>query len=630
LVRRLGPRVHERLVQTVGRELENGEQTRRELAILYAGEQDQLDAATFHLLIDSFEACLEREARGDSVQPGAHHHLRSLIASAASPVLLARLAARKGTLFEELLARHDMSRTGRTSMLRDSDGDDYRLILAAIGGDGYDQLVLAELERSNSHAGTDGVTAAAWTLNSNVKARLEPIANDPEDDTYRRVQLMHALASLRADAGLRTMVRGGSPVYLRAAEVRENGPPWSGEDLAEVERLVSSSDANERRHGINLCGFLSDEAAISILAPILDNTALSDEDADLIRSVLSHLGGYRSSFLPRFRKRLGDDDQGPATAGYLAWNGDAEARKAVVKWLAVDTLDQLRSSVLPIAFRLLRNEDSAVGARAFLKRVWKRGLGWGSEGQILAVLAEAGDNEASAALDAIAYQKPRHGEGSVVAAIRGLAKVSPDEAYAAAERFYRRSLSESASYLLLELNAEGGADVLLGDYAAAPVPVRHQIGRLLRRAAPRQRVIETLTSMSESADSTGRLTAAELAGWLPIEESVGFLERLAGDESEAVEKAALVTLRQRQADAETAELIATLSDQPRPRQWAWLHALIRRGDPAHLADLKDPRSIHALLDRLGDDFREEANSLLKKRSNELAKAAERLEKKRRQ
>ncbi|MER9751331.1 hypothetical protein [Mesorhizobium sp. M0140] len=76
-----------------------------------------------------------------------------------------------------------MSRTGRTSTLRDRDGDDYHLILAAISGNGYHELVLAELDRSNSLGRTDGLTAAAWTLNTDVKARLESIACDPEDDT---------------------------------------------------------------------------------------------------------------------------------------------------------------------------------------------------------------------------------------------------------------------------------------------------------------------------------------------------------------------------------------------------------------------------------------------------------------
>lgn len=629
MVRRIGSRVHERLVETVGHEQEDGEQTLRELAILYRGEQDLLDAATFDLLIDSFEAIMEREAQGATVQPGAHHHLRSLVASAASPILLERLAARKGSRFEYLLARHAISRTGRSSMWRDSDGDDYHFILAAVAGDGYDQFVLAELDRSNSHARTDGVSAAAWTFNADVRARLEAIANDPEDDTYRQVQLMHALASHRADAGLRAMVRGGSPVFLRAAEVRENGPPWSGEDLAEVERLVQSSDPSERTYGINLCGFLGEETATSILAPLFDDPALSDEEADLIRGVLSHLGGYRPSFLPRLRKRLGNEDQGGSTAHYLAWSGDAKAREAVVEWLAADPLKQLSSSVVPIAFQLLRHQDSAAGARAYLKRVWKKGFGWGSEGQILSALADAGDNEASAALDAIAYQKPRRGDGSVVAAVRALAKVSRDEAFAAAERFYRRSRTESAVYLLLELNPGDGADVLLGDYAGAPVPVRHRIGRLLRRAAPRSQLVETLSRMGASEDGGDRQTAAELAGWMPFEEPVSFLEGLVDDESEAVEKAALIALRQRQADAESAALISSVAAQPRPRQWAWLHALIRRGDPAHLADSKDPRSIHALLGKLGDEFREEANSLLKKRSKELEERAEKLEKDRR-
>ncbi|ESX04874.1 hypothetical protein X769_13830 [Mesorhizobium sp. LSJC268A00] len=99
-------------------------------------------------------------------------------------------------------------------------------------------------------------------------------------------------------------------------------------------------------------------------------------------------------------------------------------------------------------------------------------------------------------------------------------------------------------------------------------------------------MVETITRMSECTDSSDRLMVAELAGWMPIEESVEFLEGLVDGESEAVEKAALVALRQQQADAETAERIAALPDQPQPRQWAWLHALIRRGDPAHLADPK--------------------------------------------
>jgi hypothetical protein len=137
------------------------------------------------------------------------------------------------------------------------------------------------------------------------------------------------------------MVRGGSPVYLRAVEVRENGPPLSGEDFAEIERLVNSTDASERRHGINLCVFLREQMAISILGPILDDVTSSDEDADLVRNILSHLGGYQSSFLPRLRKRLVNDKQGDRTASYLAWSGDAEAREAVVEWLAMDKLDQL-------------------------------------------------------------------------------------------------------------------------------------------------------------------------------------------------------------------------------------------------------------------------------------------------
>src|SRR5690606_25681114 len=125
-------------------------------------------------------------------------------------------------------------RSGRTSMHRDSDGEEYHLILAAIGGNGYDDLVLAELERPNVHGRTDGVAAARWTRNPAVTATLEEIARDPDDDTYRRVMRMESLAAHHADEGLTAMIRHGAPLIVRAVDIREHGPPWSDESIAAV------------------------------------------------------------------------------------------------------------------------------------------------------------------------------------------------------------------------------------------------------------------------------------------------------------------------------------------------------------------------------------------------------------
>lgn len=625
LLHRVGPAVHRRLLETLGREQEDGQTTLRNLAIMYGDMQDLLDRTTFDQLMDSFEACLEREERGESVQPGALGHLRELIASAVSPTLLECLAARKGKHFEQLVTCKAISRKGRMSRTWDRDGEEYRLILGAIGGEGYDQLVLAELERPSVHARTDGVEAAAWTRNSTIKDKLEAIAEHPNTDSLLQKHLMDALAAHRADAGLIAMVQGGSPVFVEAIEIRENGPPWTDDHLPEIEALLRSDEMEKRLHGVNLCCFLGGEMACSMLAPIFESNTATNEEVGLARDVLAQLGYYRPTFLRRLKGLMGRDSSGLFTARYLARSGDAEARAAVVDWLAAHPLTELSSSELPIAFRLLGEADSASGALAFLKRVWKKGLGVGREGEILAVLAEAGDSEASIALDAIAYQKPRWGEASVVAAIRALQETSRAEALAAAERFYHRARATAAAHLLLQLDAEFGSKVLLKDYPVAPIPTRHQIGRLLRRAAPRALFIEALKRMSGSETSKDRLAAAELAGWLPFEEPVGFLDHLVDDEAEAVEKAALVALRQRRADAECAELTKKLPGQPRPRQWAWLHALVRRGDPAHLSDPKDPRSIHDLIEQLGDDFREEANRLLKKRSEELNKRADWLE-----
>lgn len=625
LLRRVGPRVHASLIAAFT-DKRGHEHAVTELAMLYSGEQDLLDSVTFDWLIDGYEASLAADETAISGPSNGARHLRSFIAAVTSPALLQRLAARKGSLLEQRLTRAAIAREGRLSRWLDRDGVEYHRILGAIGGQGYDELVLAELDRPSPHARTDGVIASTWTKSPEIKAKLERIAESAQDDTFDQVVLMHALAAHRADAGLRAMVQSGSPVFLRAVQIRDDGPPWAGEDLTHIEQLLKSNRADERLHGINLCGFLAREAAGALLAPIFEGDAASEEEIGLARGVLFHLGYYRPTFLRLLTNHMQRDDRGISTANYLVWHGDAEARAVVVEWLAAHPLTRLNTSELSISFGLLEHPDSAPGARAFLKRLWQRGLTFGNEGEILSALAEAGDNEASAALDAVAYQKPRRGTGSVVTAIRALRKTSPDEAFAAAERFYHRTRAPAAAYLLLECDAGAGAGILLDDYADASVPVRHQIGRLLRRAAPRTLLVDRLNRMSTSDESDTRLAAAELAAWLPFEEPVAFLDRLVDDESETVEKAALAALRQRQADAECAELMDSLSNQPKPRQWAWLHALVQRGDPAHLTDPKDPRSIHGLLDRLGDEFREEASRLLERRTKDLEKDADKLEK----
>ena len=626
LIHRTGQFVRSKLLETFGSERIEGDPILMEFALLYSGATDLLDVETFDRLLDNYEACLEADAAAATDGQKTRRHLRALVASVSTPALLDRLAARAGSRFEALLTATVIARSGRASMVHDWGGAEYRQILAAICGDGYDAVVLAELDRPNIHARTDGVTAAVWTRNAAIRDKLQALAVDNDDDTYRRVQLMHSLAAHNADAGLEAMVRGGSPVFLRAVDIRDGGPPWAEEAVSRIKTLLVHTDVAERLIGINLCGFLRLETGGALLAPLVVDPSTTDEEIGRIIGVLLHLGYYQPDFLPQLGSRLGRDDRSIFACRYLAWNGDANARATVVAWLDAHPLKELKSSEMPIAFNLLHHEDSAAGARRFLKRSWKSGLGFGSEGSILAALAAAGDNEAAGALQEIAYQKPRRGSASVITAIRTLQTSVPAEAQAAAERFFRRTHDSEGAALLLAINAEAATELILKEYRRATVPVRHTLGRLLRNAAPRAALLETLEALGRSEDSKERLIAAELAGWLPAEVACPILNVLADDEAHDIELAALAALRQRTADAEAAILIEKIPEQPKPRQWAWMNALIRLSDPAHLINRNDPRSIHELLDRLGDDFREEANRLLEKRAKDLEQQAENVQK----
>lgn len=620
---RTGPRVIAKLRDTIGAEREDDEEPKlNELAILLASQSEHLDPETFDLVIDSYEACLAADAARGAPSKKTRSHLRRLIASAATPALLARLSERAGSEFERLLTARAIGRSGRIDMNVDSDGEGYRQILAAIGGKGYDDLVLAELGRENEHARCDGVTAAVWTRNEDVRAKLLTIASSADADGYRQTQLMDALAAHRLDAGLSAMVRNGAPVYLRSVDIRDSGPEWEAEDIGVILELLKSALPEERRRGIRLCGFLSVDQAAELLAPLFADNGASDDEIAHAVSVLRYMGHYNSAFLPRVKKLLVHDEQGISIARYLAWAGDADARAAVVAWLDSHELKSLRSSETPIALHLLRFEESAPGAIAFLKRVLGKGLGHSEQGDLYAALANAGDPEAPAKLESIAYQDPRRGTGSVVAAIRTLAKTSSLEAFAAAERFCRRTRSDAAARLVLELDPHRGMHLLLQLYPGATIATQQGAGRALRWLAPRAELIDELAGRAKSADPSMRELAAEIAGWMPFEQAVPFLSKLADDEDEDVERAALAALGMRRADEDCAALIAGIPSQPRPRQWAWLHALIRRGAPDLLAHIDDPRSIQKLTNALGDEFLAEANKELKTRMREVDRAVE--------
>jgi len=628
LARRTGPRMGEALRRTLGVRPLKEDPILMELGSLYSHEPDLLDPETLDLLIDNYEACLEADASGTTSGKITRRHIRSLLASVRLPELLDRLAARKGSRFETLLTERAIANPGRVSMTTDRDGTHYHRILAAIGGEGFDTLVAAELNRPNVHGRTDGVTAALWTRNPAVLRKLEAIALDSDEDTYRQVQLMHALAAHHIDPGLVGMVRKGSPVFLKAVDIRNGGPPVGSETLDSIRALLADPDPAERRIGISLCAFLDGETGGALLAPYLTNPDTTEEEAGLVISILTQTNHYNAAFLPKVRGRLDREDRGISAARYLVSHGDAEARAALVDWLDDHPLTRLSYSEMPIVFHLLNFEDSRTGALRFLARLRASSLGRSSEGRILSILAENGDLNAKRDLERLAYRSPRNGSGTTVTAIRFLSRERPVDAQAAADRLFRRSHDLDAAALLIRINPTYGLEVLLQAYPTASVPTQWGLGRVLRAADGRTDILAGLGALAESADSAQRQAAADLAGWMPAEQDVAFLESLADDPEPNVESAALDGLRRRNADAGAAKLIATLPAQPRSRQWAWLNALIELGDPSHLQNARDARAIHGLLETLGEDFAQEAERLLEKRTKDLKESAERKQKKR--
>lgn len=585
------------------------------------GVEDLLDPHTVDVVLDALERRLSDDERSDDQTASApRHHLR-LLTRVGRPELLARIAARAGTGLEAVLARAAIGRNGRVGRWVDDEGRLCRDLLGLIGGTGYDDLVLAELDRENGFARQDGIAAATWSEDGRVRAKLEELAGTPQDDIGTAVFLMKALAAHGSDHGLRLMVEQGSAVYLAAVDIRDGGPPVGGELLEDIKRKLGSTVAEERLQGINLVGFCDARATAELLEPVICASSATDKEISLAIGVATQRDVYIPECLARVAPIRDRDERGRWIARNLALVGDAAARAVVVEWFRGHPLTSLSSDELPIAFSLLQHEDSADGARDFIARVWRAGLAFGDRGAILRVLREGGDAEASAALERLPYEPSHHGPGEAVDAIRALALERPEDAMAAAERIFRRDRASAAAEVVLRLDPIRGTSLLMTEVALATIPDRWLIARLLRRRAPSDVLTAALARLAASPEAGERVIAAEIGGWMPVDRALPFLAGLVDDPDFEVELAAIAAVRRRRAEAAAMQVMRFIPKQPKTRRRAWLRAVIKQVDPDVLVDPDDPASIRPMLDGMEPEYAIEADEMIKRRREEVAKMA---------
>lgn len=605
-----------------------GDNPLTDVVLCYENAPETINASTLEWVLDQFAIELRNynEVPSDGHLGRLGHPLRFLT-KLVEPWQFDCIANRAGSALEHELVRLATRRTGRTSRTRDSDGTTCERLLAMIAGKGFDDLVVAELQRPNVFGREDGYSAAHWTDSDAVRAELGAARGMEAPDGYRDVISMQALAIHQYDDALEQMVRAGTPIYVNAAEMRSaDGRPT--ENLrARVEALIAGGDPDEQRVAARLAGFLTEASQAEILLPLF---MASDVDESVKRAIIATfnaLGFYDTSMLSMAVRMLagGIDEEAQFLAAYLAAHGDGDARRTVSDWLTnLDMGTWSRSRDAFIA-PLMRHDDSRTAVIDFLRRS-RQGGHLLIDSRYVRLLAENNDADAHDELVEAAYREPRATFLATGAAINYLRTLDRDEAFFAARRYFARHESVDAIALMLDIDPATAAPLLVEAYGRAKPSLKSSIARQLRTRLPAEDCKRIVDELAVGEAACDRLLAAQFAGWMQPGMELGWLDDFAANGSARIRAAARASLRKRSREAAAMAHLAAMDRSSKPLKWARLRTIFSCVDPHFLWSRNDSASLQEFIDTGPPEFLVEARQLHSRATKKCDDAAKRADK----
>jgi hypothetical protein len=618
------------LAAAIRKRAESTDNPLTDIVLYYGHNPEAVDAPTLEFMLDRFASDLR--AFNDQVpdpdgREGRLGHPLRFLPRLSEPWQFEAVRARAGTDLEAELVRFATARRGRISMTSDTTGNEVERILAMIGGDGYDRLVLSELARPHVFGRQDGYISARWSTSDEIAAALAASPIEDDAQTFGQVARMEALAVHRADAALEAMVRAGAPIYLDPANTRCTEGRNVEALRARIAELLAAEDAESLDAAAALTGFLgSDDDALRLVALFVRPGTTRVIRRRIIAS-LRALDFYAPEMLPQARELMEGqiDEEAQFVATYLAERGDGEARKAVIAWLEPQDMGTSSTAQRAYLGPLLRHPDGTAAVLAFLRRSRANGHII-IDGGLLQLLAEDGDEAAQAELSRAAYRHSGFGRENSVTAIRLLAREQPDEAYFAAKRMLSRHGLPVAADLMLMIDRERGSRELIERYRSAKPSLRLELRRLLRVRLGGPALAALIEPLAVSPVAGMRAVAAEIGGAIPPLVAVPWLDALAEDGSPLVHETAREALRARSNEASALEHRDLLLSSLKPVQWARLTKIIELVDPYFLWSSSDPSSLEDALEQLPYEFTVEARQARRrnlKEREDLAKKADR-------
>jgi hypothetical protein len=604
------------------------------LALLYENSEDDMDVST----LDSLLAVIAEDVAAIREEPAAGDLRRSsrileVVAAVHRPELLAHLRSLAGSQFEDDLATVGVARSTGSGREFDHELRHIETLLLKIAGRGISRVNNAQIHSDACYEAFDSAMVAPDEETVRrlvaITERPELSGSPPHPDSQQLAT--KALAAIGEDtAVIRSVLRWGDAVTWKVQALRAHRPPMTDSSISAAIQGLSASNEQVRERALIALGVSGREDLIPSIREFLSSDPSHRGTSRAAADALLNLGDASPELVAFLSLELQDKERKYFAVNGLLQVGSDEALDALERHLTEGDPAALEDFEL-FAIDILARKRPTFALKQ-VPALIERGTRDEFRHTPFSVFAQVDGIDSREALwEAVALEERMvrlHGQRA--SALKALASLSPEDATEAARAAWERDTWDKADLpqLLLKFDPDGAVSFLCEQIVNEKrTAVRWAIGRDLRAAANRGELEERIRALLNDVEPARRQAGVEICGWLVSFLTEELQERL-NDRDPEVRKEAVTALRRRRDEQTVGSLFAEFNDVAGVAQWATLHAIVDVADPELLGTREDPLWIGRILRDQPYAMQRFASSAIERRSKELKKIAEDLDRKR--
>lgn len=515
-------------------------------------------------------------------------------------------------------------------------------LLARIGGEGLETAVTAWVNSNDPLSqGWKGYVSLVNSpaVSAGLRRRADSLLrvdSSPRKLPWDQAEALTLLAERSDHAKIvETVLRWGEEViFASLTEAREEAPVMSEVEIQPaLETLRNDQDQVRRINAVYALGLSGRPEVPAIFRGLLEAEAFNTKLVVAVLEAHAMTAPCDDALVPKLRECLKRKETAAPAARLLLGLESPEAAAALAESVLAGEPPAGPNFPWNVHSHLLRRPE---WRQKVLHHIWesrpKDSIKWfwfnAPIGRYLPEIGELNTREAEELLWSLAFPEhaPVHTVGQAAAAIKGLARIDPNEAFRAAELRFLEDEKDREYWieLVAELDPQRAVPLFLGhaEREQSTWGLWH-IGLALGRLMEPSVLLAALQSMWDSGRPRTQIAAAEIAGWQHDTDFglalVALLRRTT--ETEVVEAAhqALWRLGRGQLARQMAAVLPTLSG---PQKWSYGEAWGNLSEPLFFTRKNRFPEVEQVLDLLPDPLRKKLGRDLQRRLDDQKRKVE--------